>query len=229
MARVFHARHNRLMSGSSERTEEPVERFKPTSGVYVGWSGIAVAVIIIGYVALRDHSVLGLQVALASAFGAVLVWVTQLRPRATAYRRELLLHGVLKDTFIPYVAIDEVTMGQTLNVYVGRRRFVCVGIGRSIGFEMRQRVRSHGQGGQLGGNRSYQFAGKTETTELRDSTTSYPTFVLDRINDLVAAARSEKDRQGADTPLPRVRSRYAVPELVAFVLTGAAFVATILV
>jgi hypothetical protein len=216
------------MGGSPERREEPVERFKPTSGMYVGWCGIVVAALVIVYVAFRDHSVLGLRLALASAFAAVLVWVTQLRPRATAYPRELLLLGSVKDTFVPYVAINEVTMGQTLNVWVGPRRFVCVGIGRSIGFEMRQRVRSHGQGGQLGGNRSYQFAGRAETTEYHDSGTTYQVFVLNRINDLVAAARREQDRQDAAGPVPGVRSRYAVPELVALVLTGAAFVASFL-
>jgi hypothetical protein len=215
------------MAGSPERAEEPVERFKPTSGTYVGWSGIAVAALIIVYVAFRDHSVLGLRLALASAFGGVLIWVTQLRPRATAYPRELLLVGSVKDTFVPYVAINDVTMGQTLNVWVGRRRFVCVGIGRSIGFEMRQRVRSHGQGGQLGGNRSYQFAGRAETTEFHDPGMTYQVFVLNRINDLVAAAHREQDREDAGGAVPRVRSRYAVPEIVAVLLTGAAFVASL--
>ncbi|MDX6301854.1 MAG: hypothetical protein QOF53_3068 [Nocardioidaceae bacterium] len=217
------------MGGSPERAQEPVERFKPTSGGFVGWAGIAVAVLIIVYVAVRDHSVLGLRLALASAFGGVLIWVTQLRPRATAYPHELLLLGSVKDVFVPYVAINEVTMGQTLNVWVGRRRFICVGIGRSIGFEMRQRVRSHGQGGQLGGNRSYQFAGRAETTQYHDSGMTYQVFVLNRINDLVAAARSEQDRQDAHAPVPPVRSRYAVPEILAVLLTGAAFVASLLV
>jgi len=204
--------------------EEPLERFKPTSGQLVGWSGVVVAVLIIVYVAFQDHTVLGLRLALGAAFAAVLIWVTQLRPRATAYRRELLLHGSLKDTFVPYLAINEVTMGQTLNVWVGSRRLVCVGIGRSIGFEMRQRVRSHGQGAQMGGNRSYQFAGRAETTEVREHSMSYQVFVLNRINDLLAAARSEQQRRDDRQPVPAVRSRYAVPEIVALAVTGAAFV-----
>jgi len=215
------------MAWAPERGVEPVERFKPTSGTYVGWCGVVVAAVVIGYVALRDHSVLGLRLALAAAFGGMLIWITQLRPRATAYPRGLLLLGSLKDTFVPYLAISEVTMGQTLNVWVGRRRFVCVGIGRSIGFEMRQRVRSHGQGSQMGGNRSYQFAGRAETTPSHESGMTYQVFVLNRINDLVAAARNEQDRQGADVPVPEVQGRYALPEIVAVVLTGAAFVASL--
>jgi hypothetical protein len=58
---------------------------------------------------------------------------------------------------------------------------------------------------------------------------TYQVFVLNRINDLVAAARSEQDRQDAHAPVPPVRSRYAGPEILAVLLTGAALVASLLV
>jgi len=122
-------------------------------------------------------------------------------------------------------------MGQVLNVRVGTRRYVCVGIGRSVGYEMRQRVRSQGQGlgaGGIGGNRSYEFAGREQTSEFRDSSKSYASFVLDRINDLVAAAHAEGDRAGAESERPQVRRRYAVPELVALVVTAVAFLVSLL-
>ncbi len=206
-----------------------MERFRPTTGAFVGWAGIALAVVAIGFVVVAEHSLTGVRLALGAAFGAVLVWVTQLRPRATAYARHLRLHGSVRDVDIPYLLVNQVSMGQTLNVWVGRKRYVCVGIGRSIGMEMRQRVRSRGDGaGGLGGNRSYQFAGRAETTVVDNAGTRYDGFVLDRINDLVAAARAEQARTGRSEPHLQVRSRLAVPEIVGLTVTGLAFVASLL-
>lgn len=216
--------------GSGEPdVDRPVERFRPTTGGFVGWTGIALALAAIGFVVLVEHSLTGVRLGLGAAFGAVLVWATQLRPRATAYPRHLRLHGSVRDVDIPYLLVNQVSMGQTLNVWVGRRRYVCVGIGRSIGTEMRQRVRSRGDGaGGLGGNRSYEFVGRAETTFVDDAGTRYDGFVLDRINDLVAAARAEQERTGSEPGL-EVRRRVAVPEVVALTVTGVAFAASLLI
>jgi hypothetical protein len=219
-----------VMSRAAGGSERPVERFKPTTGAFAGWAGIVLAVATIGYVVLDQHTRSGLRLALGAAFCGVLVWATQLRPRVTAYPRHLRMHGSVRDVLVPYLAINDVVMGQMLSVRVGTKRYVCVGIGRSIGYEMRQRVRSRGQGGgAIGGNQSYQFAGRAETTEVREPASSYAAFVLDRINDLVAAARSEAGRGAPGQTVPAVRRRLAVPEVVALVVTGAAFVVSLLV
>jgi len=73
--------------------ERPIERFKPTTGIVVGWSGLVLAVVVIAYVALADHSLFGLRLGWGAAFAGVLVWATQLRPRITAYPDALLMHG----------------------------------------------------------------------------------------------------------------------------------------
>lgn len=205
---------------------EPVERFKPTAGVFVGWTGLTLALLTITYVVVFERSFGGLQLALGAAFVAALVWATQLRPRATAYAEELVIHGSIQDTAIPYVAIGEVTMGQTLSVVAAGRRFVCVGIGRSLGSEARQRVRAHAQSGLLGPARVSQVTG-AEAPASRHGSTSYPDFVLTRIQDLVAAARTRADRAG-NHDRTEVRRTYAVPELVALVVTGLAFAVSLL-
>jgi hypothetical protein len=215
-------------ASGDQQDGRPVERFKPTNGAFVGWAGILLAALAIGYVLVAQHSLAGLRLALGAAFAAALVWSTQLRPRVTAYPRHLRLHGPVRDTLVPYVAINEVTLGQTLNVRVGTRRFVCVGIGRSIGFEMRQRVRSQGSSGGAFGNRAYQFASPADTAVVPDAGVSYASFVLDRINDLVAAARSEESRERAVDAARDVRRQLAVPEVVALVVTGVAFAASLL-
>ncbi len=132
-----------------------------------------------------------------------MVWVTQLRPRVTAYPDTLLMQGSIRDTHVPYVLIDEVAMAQTLNVWVGRKRYVCVGIGKSIGYDMRQRVRSQG-GNTLFGSRAYQFTGQAEVggTERKSS---YQVYVLDRITDLVAASKARGLEDAAPRGAPAVR------------------------
>jgi hypothetical protein len=208
------------MDRSPESLEEqqPLERFKPTTGGFVGWSGLALALGTVLYAVVNEHSLFGVRLGLAGLFGAVVVWVTQLRPRVTAYRRTLLMRGCLRDTWVPYVLVDDIVMAQTLNVYVGRKRYVCVGIGKSIGYDMRQRVRSQ-SGNTLFGSRAYQFTGRPEVGGA-ERKSSYQTFVLDRITDLVAASKARGQQEGEQ---PRVRQRYAVPELVGLVVSGLAF------
>jgi len=206
-----------------------LERFTPTSGTVVGWCGIVVAAATVGYFAVTDHSLGSLRLCLAIALGAVVVWATQVRPRATTYTRQLRLHGSVRDTFIPYAAISEVTLGQTLNVWVGRKRYMCVGIGRSVGLEMRQRVRSNNAGGLMGGNRSYQFAGKDEVTPTTATGTAakqaYLSHVLDRLAHLVEEARPDRER-GVEAP---VRHRLALPEVVAMTVLTVALLVSLLV
>jgi hypothetical protein len=157
-------------------------------------------------------------VALGAALAAALVWLTQLRPRVTAYDDGLLLLGTLRDTFVPYVAIDEVVMGQTLNVWASGRRYVCIGIGRTLGSDMRARVRAQGHGG-LSPTRSYNFSGQP-MGEKGQTDTSYHDFVLDRIGDLVRVAHELKP-PGATAPA--VRRSWAMPDVVVLTVLAVAF------
>ena len=60
-----------------------LERFKPTTGMFVGSAGVALAVFAIGYVALTVRTLVGLRIALAAGFVAVLVWVWRSCGRAS--------------------------------------------------------------------------------------------------------------------------------------------------
>jgi hypothetical protein len=112
-------------------------------------------------------------------------------------------------------------MGQTLNVWAQGRRYVCVGIGRSMGYDVRQKYRGQRSGGLLGENRAAGFGAEDTTPSAGPS---YQSFVLSRIHDLVAAARKD----GSPSPEAAVRKAYAVPELAALILTGTAFVVSLL-
>jgi hypothetical protein len=207
--------------------QRPMERFKPTNGTFVGYAGLAIALFAVLYVLLAVHTVAGLRVALGALFAAAVVWVTQLRPRAAAYPERLLLKGSLRDTWIPYVVIDEVALGQTLNIWVGGQRHVCIGIGLSIGKDLRQRAKKQRQSSLLGTGRLREFSEKAELAAPDQSAMSYYTFVVTRIEELVERARRDAARAGADGPAPEVRQSYAVPEIVALVCTGLAFVASL--
>ena len=206
-----------------------LERFKPTTGLFIGIAGLLVAALALGYVVLNVHTVVGLRIGLGAVFGAVVVWVSQLRPRVTAYTRDLHLKGSVRDVRVPYVLIDEVTMAQTLNVWVGDRRYVCIGIGRSLGSDIRQRAKKERHGSLLGSSRSHEFSEKAEVAAPDQTAMSYHTFVVTRIEELVDQAKRELRRSGGSTEGVEVRKPYAVPEIVALAVTGLAFVASLFV
>ncbi|QWZ06814.1 hypothetical protein KRR39_14895 [Nocardioides panacis] len=207
--------------------ERVLERFKPTTGMFVGWAGVVLAVLAVGYVVIGVHTLVGLRIALAAAFAGVLVWVSQLRPRVTAYTARLKLQGSVRDTLLPYVLIDEVTMGQTLNVWVGERRYVCIGIGRSLVSDMRQRGKAARQGSLAGKSRSREFSDKAEMAAPDQTAMSYHTFVVTRIEELVDQAKRELARRGGSTEGLHVRQPCAVPEIVALAVTALAFVVSL--
>jgi hypothetical protein len=215
--------------GGTPDDERVLERFKPTTGIFIGWAGMAVAAFALGYVALNVHTVGGLRIGLGAVFAAVVIWVSQLRPRVTAYTRDLHLKGPVRDARVPYVAIDEVTMGQTLNVWVGDQRFVCIGIGKSLGSDIRQRAKKESQGSLLGKSRTREFSDKADLAGLDQTAMSYHTFVVTRIEELVDKAKRDQRFAGGTQEPAEVRRLYAVPEIVALTVTGLAFVLSLLV
>jgi len=177
-----------------------VERFKPTNGILTGWVGLMVVAVGIGYVVLEGRTTTGLRVALGLACFGVVVWVTQLRSRAAAYPQTLLMKNSLVDTSIPLRLVDEVTVGRTLNVWVGDRRYVCIGIGRSLSSLLKDRP------------------------TLDKSAMAYETFVVSRIQALAEQARRSPPSASPD----EVRRRVAWPEIMALTVSGTAFLAALL-
>jgi hypothetical protein len=209
--------------------QRPLERFRPTTGAFAGYAGLAIALFAVVYVAVAVHTVVGLRIALAALFGAAVVWVSQLRPRATAYPETLLLRGSLRDTWIPYLRIEEVALGHALNIWADGRRYVCIGIGLSLGTDMRQRAKKQREPSLLSASRAREFSEKAEMAAPDQTAMSYHTFVVTRIEELVEQARKDAARSGEASAPPEVWQAYAVPEIVALVVTGVAFVVTLFV
>ncbi|QNN53688.1 hypothetical protein [Nocardioides mesophilus] len=206
---------------SSPDPSRPVERFKPTSGVLLGYTGLAATVFLLGYVVVYARSVDGLRLALGAVLFGLLVWVSQLRPRATAYRRHVVLKNMVRDAHVPLAAVDEISVGQTLNLWVGEKRYVCIGIGNSIREEVRSRRR---RDQPLGTSRLTEFALRADRANNDERAMSYQTFVVTRLEELVDEARRETRGQEAG----QARYVLAWPEVAALSVTTVAFLVTLL-
>ena len=200
---------------------QPVERFKPTGGQFLGYVGLAAAAVAVGYVALYVHTVTGLQIALGALFLGAVVWVTQVRPRATAYPRHVVLKNSLRDAHVPLALVDEVSIGQTLNVWVGDQRYICIGIGQSFREDLRARRRKENVSG---GSRLTQLTLMAERASTDERAMSYQTFVVTRLEELVEQAKKEP----GDRPHG---PRYVVawPEVAVLAVTGLAFLVSFFV
>jgi hypothetical protein len=213
------------VTGSSAETQ-PVERFKPTSGQIVGYVGLALAVFTVGYVAVDVHTVTGLRVGLGAVFFAVVIWVTQLRPRVTAYPRHVVLRNAVRDTHVPLGAVDEVSMGQVLSLWVGDARYSCIGIGQSMRADVKARKRSS-LDGSVGTSRWSELAQKAERANIDERAMTYQTFVVTRLEELVEAAKREHAREDSEPGTPR--HVVAWPEVTVLAVSGLAFAVSLLV
>ncbi|WP_148571083.1 hypothetical protein [Nocardioides caldifontis] len=200
---------------SSSPAATPVERFRPTSGRFVGGASLVAAAFVLVLTAVTEPNLTGVRICLLVALAGVVVWAVLLRPRATAYDDTLVLHNQVSDWHLPLAKVDDVAVRHTLNVWVGGKRYSCPGIGRAS----RQMVRGSD------GNPTSVFARRNDARQGGGDAASigevdYATFVENRIDELARIAR----RDGGEPPA--VRRSWAVPELTAMaVLALAAVVA----
>lgn len=180
---------------------EPVEQFQPTSGQVTGYGSLLAIGVLLVYVAVDERTLTGLRVATGGVFFGVLVWLTVLRPRVTAYPDMLHMQNSVRDVLVPLRAIDEITLGRVLSVWVGDERHVCTGIGASLRRRTPSAVRPDEPGGE--------------------HHVDHGEYVADRIRTLVHEARRRAGEERATDERPR--RVWAVPELVALVGTALAF------
>ena len=211
------------MDQSAERTarQQPVERFKPTSGHLFGYFGIALCVFALGYVVLFVHDMTGLRVGLGAVFFGVLVWTTQVRPRATVYPQDVVLKNSVRDAHVPLARVDEVAIGQMMSLWVGETRYVCIGIGNTLREDFKARRRRMVEQAELGTSRYSELKRKADLANLDERAMTYQTFVVTRLEELVEEAKREQARLQTEPPEPHYE--LAWPELVALAVSGLAF------
>lgn len=182
---------------------DPVEVFTPTSGYFVAvltWVGTGVALVAI---VLTSPDLQGLRWALLLLVFALVVWMSQVRPRVVAYPDTLVIRHMLTDVHLPLAGVDTVTARHVLYVWVGEERHSCAGIGRS--------TRALARGGGP-------TTGPTDGAAL-----DYVSYVESRIMGLAEAAR--RAQPGAPASTRRV---WAVPEIGALTVLGTLFAVSLL-
>jgi hypothetical protein len=148
--------------------EEPVERFRPTSGRVIGVVALVlVAAVILAGILDHDEEFPVTMIAGAVLFGA-LVWSSMLRPRVWVTESDLVLRNMLDTVRIPLAAIESVVVRQVLAVGAGDARYVSP----AIGLSWRQTYKS------------------THGAARKTATESYPVFVEERISQLAEDARA---------------------------------------
>jgi hypothetical protein len=191
--------------------EEPVERFRPTSGRILGVLALAIALAVVVIGVVDRESGFSAPVVAAAVVVGILVWASMLRPRVWVTEQDLVMRNMLHTVCIPLAAIEQIAVRQVLAVSAGEKRFVSPAIGRN----WRQAFRA---------NRAARQPTATE---------SYPVFVEERIAQLAEDARAQAGiTLLSDEQLvlaEGVRRTWAWPEIVALVVASVAFVVTLVV
>jgi hypothetical protein len=191
--------------------EEPVERFRPTSGRLLGAVGLALVVAVVAAGVLDSDGDLPVtMIAGAVLFGA-LIWSAMLRPGVWVTESDLVMRNMLDTVRIPLAAIESVVVRQVLAVGAGDSRYVSPAIGQS----WRQTYKS------------------THGAAPKTATESYPVFVEERISHLAEEARARlgvqrySDEQVALAS--GVRRQPAWAEISVLAVAGVVFVVSLLV
>ncbi|MCW2795952.1 hypothetical protein [Nocardioides sp.] len=194
-------------------SDEPVERFRPTSGRITGGIGLAVALAIV-VIGIVDRGAIPGPVLTGALVVGVLVWASTLRPRVSVTEDHLVLRNMLDTVSIPLASIEEIAVRQVLAVRAGADRYVSPAVGRS----WRQTIKSN----------------KRNTAVPVDAAlASYPDFVEQRIRQRCDDERAKRGIQSYSDEQAAlaegVRRQLAWPEIAALAVATLAFVISLLV
>jgi hypothetical protein len=205
----------------TEGRDPAVEKFAPNGGTAIAVLGGLVALAFIVAWAI-DIDRVPLWVPGVALFGAIVVWISTVRPRVRVQDHELVLQNMLTTTYLPLASIEEIAVRQVMAVRAGGKRYVCAGVGRSLRQAMKgstvERARQ-----QMGGLRG-------ELAKVREPGMNYADFVELRVQELINEDRMrrgvKKFSAEADALAEQVRREPAWPEIAAlgaaalFILVG---------
>jgi hypothetical protein len=202
----------------TEASDPPVEKFAPNGGTLTAVLAALVALAFVLAWAIDIHRV-PLWVPGVALLGAVVVWISTVRPRVRVENHELVLQNMLTTTYLPLASIEEVAVRQVMAVRAGGKRYVCAGVGRSLRQAMKgsavERARE-----QMGGLRG-------ELARVREPGMHYADFVEIRVQELINEDRMrrgvKKFSAEADELATEVRRELAWP-VIAGLAAAALFV-----
>ena len=167
----------------TEGSDAAVEKFAPNGGTAIGvMGGLVASAFVVAWIVDIDR--VPLWVPAVAVLGALVVWISAVRPRVRVQNHELVLRNMLTTTYLPLASIEEVAVRQVMAVRAGGKRYVCAGAGRSMRQAMRgssvERARE-----QMGGLRG-------ELARVREPGMHYADFVELRVQELVNEDRMRR-------------------------------------
>jgi hypothetical protein len=208
-----------MTEGEGDRT------FRPTSGTFLGWVGVALAGGGVVDALLDDRSLEGLRFALGAAIFGLLVWCFMLRPRLVIGARDLQLRNPFLTWYVPLASVRKVAVRAVTRVHTDERRFDGVAVGRPARSLTRARPVRRGSIGLpgLGSSRYAEDADASRVPRGELDADMTADLVVEQI--LFAADRA---REAHPDPRP-ARRTWAWVELGALALMLVALVVSLLV
>jgi hypothetical protein len=201
---------------------EQLEWFDPTSGRLIGTLSFAVSALALGAALLNPAGSNAPELATGGAFLAAITWTVLWRPRVGYSRQVLVLRNMLHTVQLPLAAIESLAVGQVLAVRAGGRRFVSPAVGKSV----RAIVRTPARGAVLLPSGSGGEPGAVAAASYADLVLSQ---IDHRCQEARQASRIEPYSEEQQALAGQVTRERATREIVGLVLTGAAFVAAVLI
>jgi hypothetical protein len=196
----------------TEPSDHAVEKFAPNGGTLMAVIAGLVALAFVGGWIIDIHRV-ALWVPAVAVLGAVIVWMSTVRPRVWVQDHQLVLRNMLSTWYVPLASIEEVAVRQVMAVRAGGQRYVCAGVGRSLRSALKGSPAERARG-QLGGLRG-------ELAKVPEEGMNYADFVEIRVRELINEDRVrrgvKKYSAEADELAKQARREPAWPEVVALV------------
>jgi len=167
----------------TEASDPAVEKFAPNGGTVTAVVAGLVALAFILAWAIDIHRV-ALWVPAVALLGAVVVWISTVRPRVRVQNHKLVLRNMVTTTYIPLASIEEVAVRQVMAVRAGGQRYVCAGVGRSLRSALKGSAVETARE-QLGGLRG-------ELAKVREPGMHYADYVEIRVQELVNEDRMRR-------------------------------------
>jgi hypothetical protein len=211
---------------TTDQGDATVEKFAPNGGTVIAVIGGLVSLaFIVAWVLDMDE--VPLWVPAVALLGALVVYLSTVRPRVRVEGRELVLRNMLSTIHLPLAAIEEVAVQQVMAVRAGGKRYVCAGVGRSL----RQAMK--GSAIQKASEQTGGLRGEMAKAQVREPGMNYADFVEIRVQELVNEDRARRGiarfSPEADELAKQVRREWALPEIAALVATAVFFVVALLV
>jgi hypothetical protein len=204
------------------------QTYRSRAGQVLGWVWVVFAAVMGADLILRYNGAPSLVAAAVLAVLTVLIVVTSLRPATVALEDGVLVRNPLRDTFVPWTAVDDISVAHAITIEYGERQIRCW-TPQSSARERASAVRRGTTPARKGRFQTEPVRTRAEQSAL-DSMAgrTHADFVADQLTERAEAA---KRKTGSPQPgSSEVRTTWSIPALVlcaaALVLVIAAIIAS---